>query len=418
MIFYVIQVFRLFRKEKAIFNDDYSIVKFNTFFFLMYTMCTYLLPFMCLLGVGDEVSLISGVPFQSRYVPFSLFLSSIAVSCYSCGYLSLIKKNRNRVVHSSFIPIPQFSKVNRVFNVLAILLLLYFTYNFLFVRTSDEKDVSGRVGTLVNCFLILPVAIYGYMNKLYKYNILQFIRKYKTIFICILYIVFCMVSIGDRLMTICLISSVTFVISETVFRFTKLQIITAAIVGFLAMTTISMTRGHSFSEGVENMGNLKSEYEMFQDVLPANACLPLGVELQETRSLYKPLRLFPILLSPIPFIPGLVVNTLYDGDISTGNYLTRISHSTTGTQGDSGVGTHVVTDIYLSWGVIGVIFFFSLFGGLVGFFSMRKDNIYYWVAIVGITAWAFFIPRESLFDPYRDTAWMIVIIFYILNIKR
>lgn len=413
IMLYIWQLIRLFKKERRMMGA-LSLISFNTLFFAMYTFCTYFIPILILFDIIEETQFLLAIDFNIVYVPFALFLSSIAVSVYSWGYLKGISKPYK---HSNK-PLRNFNFILSLCNVMAFLVTVYFSFNFLEIVSTDVRDVSGKVGTLVNCFLILPVTLCGYMNKFYKRPLLKFIFKHWFLFLCIAYICVCMLSVGDRLMTICLFLPVAFIINEFVYKFKKIQVAVAAVIGVFFMFLISFTRGNSsLSQGVSDFGEAEHKIAFFQDVFPANATFILGTELYETSGLYKPMKIVPVLLTPIPFIPSLIENTFFNGSYSSAMYLT-LANRKRSTVGESGIGTHVVVDILVSWGVIGVVLFFSVFGYIAGVSYCRRNSIYYLIITVGLVAWSIFMPRESMFDPYRDVVWMLLIASLLINISR
>lgn len=416
VLLYIWQVRRLFVKEKKVMGDSYSLIRFNTFFFIMYSVCTFLIPILMLFDVAEEMKILGLIDYRDTYVPLSLFLSTVAISLYSFGYLR--GYNIKTVLAEKPKPIRGFSTIKSISFVLAGLVTIYFTYSFIKAKEAGEMDLSGVMGTLVNCFLILPVALCGYMNRFYHLTPFNFFKKYWFIFFCVLYISISMLSLGDRLMAICLLTSTVFVVNEFVYKFSKKQILVALTAGMFFMFLISFTRGYtSLSQGVVEYRQSDNKLMVFQDVYPANACLILGTEVKEKQGLYKPMKIIPLALSPIPLVPSLIKVAYFDGNFSSASYLTNVNKGRLNV-GDSGLGTHVVADVYVSWGVIGVFILFGFFGFFVGRCYAKRTNIFYYVASVGFVAWSIFVPRESLFDPYRDIVWMVAILFVLYSNRK
>ena len=317
-----------------------------------------------LLGTAEEMKIMGLIDYHESYVPLSLFLSTAAVSIYSFGYLR--GYNTKTVLTEKPRPIRNFSGLKNICFILAGLVTVYFTYSFINAKKAGEMDLSGVMGTLVNCFIILPVALCGYMNRYYHLSPIRFFKKYWFIFFCVLYISISMLSLGDRLMAICLLTSTVFVVNEFVYKFSKKQILVALTAGMFFMFMISFTRGYTtLSQGFLEYRQSDDKLMVFQDVYPANACLILGTEVKEKQGLYKPMKIIPLALSPIPFVPSLIKVAYFDGNFSSASYLTNVNKGRLNV-GDSGLGTHVVADVYVSWGVVGIFILFGLFGFFVG----------------------------------------------------
>lgn len=116
----------------------------------------------------------------------------------------------------------------------------------------------------------------------------------------------------------------------------------------------------------EALTNTEDMTETFQDFLPASNCLYLFKNWRETHNgeLFYPSKIFILPFSPIPYLPTFLTSSFYgksslneilSADLSTGWYKNVVANL------NGGIGTHVVGDIYVSWGLLGVIvlFFFS-----------------------------------------------------------
>lgn len=411
-VIYIFQIVHLARESVRRHNGHYSVINFNVLFFIMYTLCTYIIPLFHLLGI-DAYDLFLPIQFKDSYIPQSLFLSSVAVEAYSSGYLKGLTKTRLTV---KTVSLSALRRAIFISSIMSLLTTLFFLFDFLRSRNAGLKDVGGQTAVLVTCFAILPIILCGYANKYYKLSLIKFISKNWFPFSCILFISLSMLSIGDRLITVCLLSATVFIINEFVHKIKTPVFVVAVVIGFFLMFLISLTRGSGMTIG-EGYSSYQSSGEnmlVFQDVYPANATYLLGVELKETQGLYKPLRIIPYALNPIPFVPRWLKNTFFGGEIASAMYLT-VHNRNNVRIGDTGLGTHIVGDIFISWGIVGVIALFALLGYLVGLCYIRRDNIYYLIAYSGLISWALFMPRESVFDPYRNVVWMLAFTAIVLS---
>lgn len=414
VLLYIWQVRRLFHEEKKILKDRTSLISFNFFFFLMFSLCTYIIPVVVILGMDEEIKLLTQSYYTSKYIPYSMFLCAIAVAFYSTGYLRGLNK---QTLSNTPKPIKNFRGILILSNVFAFIITVIFAITLIRAKAAGEMDIAGNVTTLVDCFIILPIALCGYMNQFYHYNLIQFVKKYWFILSCSLFIVITMLSIGDRFMTIVLLTPLVYIINTYVYRFSKLQIISALVLGFFFMFLISFTRGRtSLSDGVSDFRESDNKLVLFQDVYPANKCLIIGTEARIEQGLYKPLKIFSVALTPIPFLPSIIKNAFFEGEYSSTMYITEICRKKSNI-GESGTGTQVVTDIFVSWGLIGVAFFFYLIGRIIGKLYRNKSSVFYYIAYVGFVTWSFYIPRQSLFDPYRDVVWMLAILYVLCHLK-
>lgn len=411
---YIYQLIGLYRADKRIQKGRYSIVNFNVFFFTMYTFCTYLIPIFHLIGFNDYSIFSQMIYFKESYIPKALFLSSVAVEIYSLYYLKGFRKQKQTY---AVIPFSLLKSGIHVSSLLSLVAVFIFFFDFIRARSLGALDVGGQTTALVTCFTILPVLLHGYANKYYYHlSLIKFLFKSWFPLSCQLVTVVSMLSIGDRLIAVCLLSALAFIINEYVYKIRTTLFLSAVVVAFFALFLIGLTRGTemSYSEGLSEYQSSNERFVMFQDVYPANATFLMGTEAVETKGFYKPMRIIPYVLNPIPLVPSFIKNTFFDGEIASAMYLT-LYNRTLSKIGDSGIGTHVVVDIYVSWGLFGILVMFGLFGYVVGLSYNRRENIFYMIIYAGLMSWAVFIPRESLFDPYRNIVWLLVVAWFLFG---
>lgn len=179
--------------------------------------------------------------------------------------------------------------------------------------------------------------------------------------------------------------------------------------------------GSSFSSMVETTGTTISQTDavedMFEDYIPASMSIYMLMSWREEHggNLYYPGKIFIAPFLPIPYIPSILSDLFYgvkqQGDLNSGVLTTqirnRISHYS-----DSGVGTHVVGDVYVSWGIIGIILMFFYFGKLVGQSQLKcSDNIFYALIYITLTCDAVYMARATLFLDIRNIGFQFFLVF-------
>ena len=158
---------------------------------------------------------------------------------------------------------------------------------------------------------------------------------------------------------------------------------------------------------------------VFQDVIPVNLDYYLGLHYVDHHGSYKPGRIIVYLLKPIPFVPSYLTNTFFEGDITTGNLLTEYNKKIVDVGSSTqGLGTHCIVDVYMSWGIVGVVLLFMIFGMIVGKCYTNANKFYSLLIYCGLMAGAIYIPRESLFSTYRIAIWLVVLAFFLLKRKK
>ena len=119
------------------------------------------------------------------------------------------------------------------------------------------------------------------------------------------------------------------------------------------------------------------------------------------------------IIAVFPFFQG-ILNSAVDFEIKTSpTFFTEIA---LGKNASWGVGTNLISDVYISFGLIGCIVLFYFFGLLVEY-SRRKlienntfaSNIIYF----SLTSYALYLPRAGLFMPFKFIIWSLIIYYFL-----
>lgn len=417
ILIYIYQICYLFRHDN--FNKGKEFFSFNYLFFSMLTIITYLIPIFYLLGLDDMVRYICPASYEIQYIPKSLYITSIAILSYTYGF-----RRREKIVAAAPNSLV-LQNINRnlcVAKVLSVIAFIFFLYQFSISYKTGMLDVEGFVVTLVSVALIYSFAMIGYSNIVFKYNLLQFILHHKFILLIALVIVLAMFSIGDRFFPLLIICSLAFVINHFVYKISLRQFFLSIIGGAVILFFISFTRFNddkSVSNAIAQYNTMDNPAIVFQDVIPVNLDYYLGLHYVDHHGSYKPGRIIVYLLKPIPFVPSYLTNTFFEGDITTGNLLTEYNKKIVDVGSSTqGLGTHCIVDVYMSWGIVGVVLLFMIFGMIVGKCYTNANKFYSLLIYCGLMAGAIYIPRESLFSTYRIAIWLVVLAFFLLKRKK
>ena len=413
LFFYVYQLYTLFSSE--IQNKTFRIISFNVLFFLMYTLVTYLIPVFYLLGLSD--SIVAVVVYDESYLSTSLLLSAVSVESYMYGYLKSL--NGTHKFNSDMI-FSTIAKKRFLLNLCAIVGCVVFIFDYLKSRSQGLVDISGSTTTIVNCCMIMPMAIVGFLNKSDHLGVLAFLWRNRIIFSVVFFVILSLLLMGDRMTPLCLMCTMTFVINEFVYQFSIKQFIVGTLLGASLLFLISYTRhsdaGVNISHGItEFRTHENNKAVFFQDIFPINADLILGSEIHEKEGLFKPFRFVPLVCAPIPFLPNYIKKEFFDNDINTGLKLTTYNRDRLNFNYESDIGIHCVVDIFMSWGWLGSILIFLLFGTVVSRITNNICNLFGVICYTGLISWSVYMARETLFNPYRDIVWMLIMAKFIIN---
>lgn len=83
-----------------------------------------------------------------------------------------------------------------------------------------------------------------------------------------------------------------------------------------------------------------------------------------------------------------------------------------------GLGTTIIADIFLSWGVVGIIFFMFLLGRITAYITCKTktENLYYLTFYSIMVSQCAFMIRDSLFASLRLYIWAAVFVWCIKHV--
>ena len=418
--FYCFQILSLHKYVKKV--DKRNYFEFNMMFFIMLTLCTYIIPIFYILGLDQQFY--TTVLYNEKYMNTALLINSVAVEAYLLGFIKgqVVSSNKNGkdeyIFRNYLVPI---NKVSRFLSIIGTLFVAV-TLNKI---SEGSSDVRGPIVTLMVIIIILPLLIAGYSNKYYGDKTIAFILRNKLILICSLLVCFRMIMLGDRLTPLTIIFTIAFIYSRFVYPINRKMLLIGIIGGSILMFLISFTRHSfmdsksassmfsSFQSGSQEILSSEDRTVLFQDVIPINLDLLLGVEYVDKNGFFKPMRFIVEALAPIPFIPSQLKEFFFGGYTSSAVELTRKNKQVSLLAGDSGIGNHIVSDIYMSWGVIGVLIVFFIWGKVIGYSYMRVDiSFISCIIYASMMSYAIYFPRATIDTNFRDIAYIILMFYF------
>ena len=202
------------------------------------------------------------------------------------------------------------------------------------------------------------------------------------------------------------------------FYYKRMRIYSILIIGLLGVVllfSIRETRNKDYSMATGGISSFSSASKdaisglspilMFSDLIGATQELCYGYETTYKDGLSYPSQIVILPFYPIPKMPSIVSNLIYDkepGDLYGGSILNaKMSKSF-----ESCFGSHIVIDIFMRWGLVGVLIAFFIFGRIVSFFMRNKYN-YAFPAVVFllIMGMSLYIARSSITDLIRPISY-------------
>jgi len=244
-------------------------------------------------------------------------------------------------------------------------------------------------------------------------DVLFYVKANRQLFLESAIICFLYILVGDRGLPI----SIAFIyLGVYSFFYKKIgiaQFAVIAIIGVLFLFAIRVTRitENSFARGgisavvstTQQELNGQSSILLFSDLMGASSELCLGYEYVDKFGIQYPGKVILIPLQPIPLLPSLVAKAIW-GKVPYELAASSIMNDYLGKayNYNASLGNHIVADIYIHWGLIGVILFFALFGRCIRYIDQNKySNLFVAGSFILAVSYALYLPRDSIFTLLR-----------------
>jgi hypothetical protein len=360
--------------------------------------------------------------FNEDYILKGVSLAQLGSGCFLGGQDYYLSKKKMLSIDNLNIDIPS----NKLFDNFSSLLLYGYTLLIFIVSSLDYNSYNAFLDnylTLISIVLIfITISLLNRANKSYlkEDSALIFIKKNFLFFLGLLICMVGLIKIGDRGPIIQL--GFIYLTIHTLFvnKLKLKQVLLLVFFGVLLMVFIRNTRiegQHKISmeyRGAKYGVELPFVLDINTDLIGNARCMYLGLELVDSngflygRSFIKPV------LSPIPFLPTIVSLSLFNtspAELSTGTILTKETEYMLGREIE-GVGTNNIVDLYMNFGVVGVVVLMVSLGYFVGIVSIKKNyNFYYLLCYCILMSLSVYMPRSTIYEFVRPVAWGIVIIY-------
>lgn len=328
---------------------------------------------------------------------------------------------------------------------LGYLIALTYPVLYLFFRTVGLEYILGGYGSvgievggigaysqLILQLLFYAIMILNYINaktKGVKYTAREYFLSYNLFFYFTFgaYCIMVMLS-GDRGPLISLGLAYVLIYSFLAIKKIKLrQFFLMIVIAMFVVTTLGVARsfskdGYSFKEKI-TMALSNGEKKRYESFSPNTLELAGSVRTLHYSVDYVPERhphlngLFQTkyLISSIPFISGFV-SPLFDSHYKYKGSSSFVTWIEQGDYPSSGAGSTCVADLYLDFGVIGVILGLFLFGLFLRWsefqlFSRDSISLFSFIICFYATVMSFYIGRSMILFQLKGAVWLFMIVY-------
>ncbi|WP_162137972.1 O-antigen polymerase [Bacteroides propionicifaciens] len=397
-------------------------ISFNSFFVVGYFITNFELAAHLL-----DSSLI---PFNYQFyypttltINYSLWLSAMAFTLYVLSYI--LFKKQNKALRLNNINTINVMLIKIRFTVLLLIIaniIFYLSVGKSFWSGVYDESKWGSVALYLDQINRTLVILFMYFSFKYK-NSTNKVPK-DSLFICgviasALYL-FLMVRTGDRGLFISLFSVSLFLYCRFIRRVNLKQLIFLGITAIVLMSIIGLGRAESV-RGNSN-GLVASGYESFikneerltptMELASSNKLLFVAVDKYDSSNYYFGLTMVGQVISSIPLLGGftsLITGFSFPTSTNEFTYLMQ------GSRPNYGEGSHLIADLYINFGTVGVLIFMVLFGYLVAtlYNSINKETRF--IILVILISYGVYLNRSSLLFVLKPVV-LILIIYYIINL--
>lgn len=396
-----------------------EIIGYNTIFAVSFYFTNFVYP-VFIYPVFPDFSLFS-FGFNYNVITKSTALALLAYSCFGFGY-NKIKNNATRnyklIDNYQLFPIKILNRWRWIVILSFVLFYLMGGYE-MFEHTYQVAVARGNLLPRLMNVLIVPI------NVLATTFILREISNKR---INIWNLIFCVVCIslmltGTRTFPLMLLT-ILFYIYCNFKQLSKISVYLFMLGGVIIMSLVGEMRGEGIN--LANLGNynLKDDFSigywnMMSDLIINNRNLYVLYDYVQDVDVTYGLTMLSNILSPIPFLQSLFVNLTGIPDYILGS-ATFSTYLTLGPNPSLGLGTNLLGDVYLSFGLFGVIILFYFLGYFINYLRQKTFKGFYFQTIVyfAMIGDCVYFCRSSYLGNLRTIIWAIVLGYLVVRIYK
>lgn len=359
-------------------------------------------------------------------------MAQLAFSSYVVGVLVFDRLRKDQIT----IEFPQENLINEELLKFLRIVLIIITIIFSVAVINSGLSLAGSdIVEIINYQLVtiyvIMFAIYLLVNNIFhsanvRGSVKEFIHVNRIALISALIIILLSFWYGDRGPVLQVTFIVLLILTTRVKSLPLKYFIPILVLGFVIMTFISSTRTNVnnlrtssvtsvVSEGVEKFSTFETFWDYAMDLIINSRSAYVSLEIVKEQGYFYGKSYFPVLFSPIPGLPTVLTEFVFGknpADLSTAQIITNREGVVYG-----GLGTNAVGDMYMNFGLIGVIVSFFLFGLSIRWIELNK-SIYVQLSFLLTIALAIYFPRASLLEHFSTVIRGVIILYVMFSIFK
>lgn len=411
--FLCILVYYIFTNKKNYFD-------FDNLFFISYFFVTLYYP-LFMYESDPQRYIIFRYYFNHNTIPLASALSVLGISAYIFGTF-LVKKNHIKI-NQAYKSIPDV-------NTLPLYILSLISFIIFFISGGYEGLMIQYLGgseiktNPVSDYIALFIPVFLYSGILYDFYLMkQKYQKFNFAYLSglkisiILFLIIAFAATGSRGFALHTIILFIGIFSLLFNPFTKKRFFLAVICGFILFSFIGYFRS-SLRNGTEEKYNMA---DAASDFVINNRNTFVAIQHVSDYGYSYGISMLSPLLAPFPFAQNGAISLFGFKDYQMRSSL-LITKDTLGEVGDWGLGTNIIADLYLAFGVFGVAFFMLILGVFVKkSLKYSQYNFNYFICYCILLSYSVYLVRSEYFYFLRYLIWCLFLtnfVRYLALIKK
>lgn len=385
----------------------YNFLNFELLFTIGFAFVCYAYP-MVYYNLDPYFSLF-GLDFPEEYITKGAALATVAYSFLAYGFLKYPTVDQKVVLENRNIG---FS--SKILTKLTVVLLLVMLASMVPIFLSGVYNMDWGIGSEIRS-IVESFIFYTLFQKFYRNrggDLKSLIKKDKIYFVLVILYVLLSTAIGNRgnIIRIGLLLFIFFNIY--IKKLSNFIVILIVLLGIFIMYTVGAVRDSGgYQNARENSVHL---LDFGRDLIINNRSEYVLMDIADRRGYTYGKNFLGSLLSPIPYaqstllkITGMTVEDISSGMMVTSDYFAK------GDPDLIGLGTNIVGDVYLAFGLFGVIILFYLLGYSISKISYRANQgnpimqYIYALLLMNSVIWI----RADFFKPLQIVIWGVALYF-------
>lgn len=345
-----------------------------------------------------------GIPFDEQFINTGNLIFLLGMQTFMLGSLSFSREYKKEC---------QGRIVDPFYGCIFFLLMLLFFILSGGITYYKSMYLGEEVGSggVYSYMLLLCIIVVNVNTSIMFYNrrIDPDYKMSKLFYISVIIFALLLLYIGRRSFFIFLILPFVALYTRSYKGISVKKFVLFAILGIILFWVVQNTRTGKEIE----TSNLNPVFLVTDLTIPSRATYS-AMEYVEQNGYAYGKSMSSGLIGIIPFLSSFFDATkTYSASV-----LTKFTFDSLKRDDTFGLGTTIIADIFLSWGVVGIIFFMFLLGRITAYITCKTktENLYYLTFYSIMVSQCAFMIRDSLFASLRLYIWAAVFVWCIKHV--